>query len=314
MDKLLILALSAACLLFKPAFAGEVPRSDPADQIKFEFQGRERWAVIHLPQSYDGKKAVPVVLVFHGGGGFPDAVRFQSQMDTVSDREGFIAVYPAGSGIIRNGLLSFNSGICCGYALDHKIDDVGFTSALIDELAKRFNIDSHRIYSTGLSNGAMMSYRLACELSDRIAAIAPVATALGVPCNPKRPISIMHFHGLEDQNALFYGGVGPKSFSEAKMPSVPDTIKFWANLDGCPKTSKETSIGVATRIAYGPCKDNTEVVLWKIADGGHTWPGGKISRVEDRYGLGKVNRDINASELMWDFFKKHPMTKKADHK
>ncbi len=288
-----------------------IPRSPPANQITLRFDGQERWAAVHVPPGYNPGTPTPVVLVFHGGGGFPDAVRFQSQMDTVADREGFLAVYPAGTGMRRDALLTFNAGNCCGYALKHSADDVGFTAALIDTLAKRFSIDRNRVFATGISNGAGLSYRLACELSDRIAAIAPVATTMNGPqCHPKRPVSILHFHGMEDKNALFEGGVGPKSLSGANMRSVPDTIGFWVKHNACSAMpAEEHRIGAAKKTTYGPCSEGTEVALWQLADGGHTWPGGQVSRVEEWYGVGKVNQDISASSLMWEFFKKHPMSR-----
>ena len=290
------------------------PRPDPANkEVAIKFGGRDRFAVVHVPKSYQPGKPTPLVLVFHGGGGFPEVIRYQSQMDKVSDREGFIAAYPAGSGVLRNALLTFNAGTCCGWALGHRIDDVGFVNALLDELEKQYSIDPDRVYSTGLSNGAMLSYRLACELSDRIAAIAPVAATIGVSgCKPKRPVSVIHFHGLQDHNAMFNGGKGPKSISQTDMKSVPETIEMWVKLNGCPPTPTEETRGEATRLAYGPGRDGSEVVLWKLADGGHTWPGGEITRLENWYGLGKVNRDISASDLMWEFFKRHPRSGRAD--
>jgi polyhydroxybutyrate depolymerase len=290
------------------------PQADPAnEEVKLEVGGRERFAIVHLPHHRRPEKPAPLVLVFHGGGGFPDAIRFQSNMDAVSDREGFIAVYPAGTGILRNALLTFNAGTCCGYALEHHVDDVGFTAALLDALAKRYPVDPDRVYATGHSNGAMMAYRLACELSDRIAAIAPVSATMGVrDCHPTRPVSVIHFHGLEDKNALFAGGKGPKSFSQVDMRPVPDTIAEWVRLDGCPAEPTETKRGAATRLAYGPGRDGAEVVLWKLANGGHTWPGGQVGRLEAWYGVGNVNRDISASDLMWEFFRRHPRSGRAD--
>lgn len=284
------------------------PQADPKNkEIALKFGGRDRFALVHAPVSYKPGTPMPVVLVFHGGGGFPDAVRFQSRMDEVSDRHGFIAVYPAGTGNMRNVMLSFNAGACCGYAMSNQVDDVGFTAALLDELEKRYTIDPDRVYATGLSNGGMLVYRLACELSDRIAAIGPVATTLTLDnCRPKRPVSVIHFHGVEDPNVPYRGGKGPKSLSQTDYRGIQETIDTWVRLNGCPTTPTETTRGAATRLAYGPGRDGAEVVLWRIADGGHTWPGGEISRLEALYGLGKVNRDIVASELMWEFFQHHP--------
>jgi polyhydroxybutyrate depolymerase len=289
------------------------PRPDPNNrEIDLNFGGRDRFAVVHVPASYEPGKPTPAVLVFHGGGGFPDAVRFQSRMDEVSDRHGFIAVYPAGTGIMRNAMLSFNAGTCCGYAMTNKVDDVGFTAALLDELAKRYSVDPDRVYAAGLSNGGMLVYRLACELSDRIAAIGPVATTLTLDnCRPTRPVSVIHFHGLKDRNIPYRGGKGAKSLSQIDCRGTQETIDLWVRLNGCPTTPTETTRGAATRLAYGPGRDGAEVVLWRIADGGHTWPGGEISRLEGLYGLGKVNRDIVASELMWEFFQRHPRSTRA---
>jgi len=139
---------------------------------------RERRYRVCVPRSYDGQKAVPVVLVFHGGGGDPDGMMKLCGMNAKAEQAGFIAVYPYGTGRFAGRLLSFNGGECCGYAHDNSIDDVGFVRALLDDLAAAANVDADRIFATGLSNGGIMSHYLASELSDRIAAIAPVGGPL----------------------------------------------------------------------------------------------------------------------------------------
>jgi polyhydroxybutyrate depolymerase len=278
----------------------------PGDHVRhLAFGGRDRFAEIHVPPQYSKGSPTPVILLWHGGGGYPGAMRKQSGMDAVSDRHGFLAVYPAGSGTRTNRLLTFNAGACCDYAVKENIDDVGFTAALIDDLASVYSIDRARVYSTGLSNGALLSYRLACELSDRIAAIAPVAGTLGIErCAPKRAVSVMAFHGLADNNLPFAGGVGKRSVSKVNFRPVSETIQTWVRLDGCPETPKPSSKGAATARVYGPCRDGAEVVLWAIEGGGHTWPGGETTLLEKAI-VGPVNRDISASEEMWAFFKRH---------
>lgn len=272
-----------------------------------EFQGRSRFYELHVPPGYRSGTPTPVVLVFHGGGGWPSAMRYQSGMDRVSDREGFIAAYPGGTGFRKNRMLTFNAGICCSYAVERNVDDVGFTAAVIDDLAAHYTIDRDRVFATGLSNGAMMAYRLACELADRIAAVAPVSGTMGVSnCAPSRPVSVMHFHGLEDQNSPYAGGIGKHSVSGVIFRSVDETIRFWVQHDGCPQTPTTSTQGECTRFAYGPCREGSEVVLWRIGNGGHAWPGGKTTMLEKLI-VGRVSNDISASDLMWEFFKRHTL-------
>ncbi len=278
--------------------------------------GMDRYYLVHVPPGYNKSQPTPVVLNFHGGGGNPEAQRNSSQMDLTSNRAGFIAVYPQGTNstprrrrlrIMPQGF-TWNAGTCCGWAQDNKIDDVGFTVALLDDLARQFNVDPKRVYATGYSNGAIMCYRLACELSDRIAAIAPVSGPMEMPkCNPSRPVSIMHFHGTQDQYAPFAGGKGQRSLPGQDFTPVPKTISFWLRaLKLKEEPSKILKQGSAVGTFYGPGKDGSEVVLWTIEGGGHTWPGGKFGVLGKRV-LGEMSADISATELMWEFFQRHPM-------
>lgn len=271
------------------------------------FEGRRRRYLIHVPSSYRKNQPVPVILVFHGGGSNAEQIRWATRMDKKSDSAGFIAVYPDGTGRYKR-FLTFNVGPGFGYAWKNKINDVGFVEVLLDDLEKLFNIDSKRIYATGLSNGAMMSYRLASDLPDRIAAIAPVGAVLPVSwLSFKKPVSIIHFHGLKDEQAPFQGGNGKPAFSLGKVKKfapVMDTINWYVKNSGCSLTPSQTyTKGQATGRVYGPGKNGAEVILWTIKDGGHTWPGGR--NILKR--LGKVSYDISANDLMWDFFKRHPL-------
>jgi polyhydroxybutyrate depolymerase len=168
----------------------------------------ERSYLVHIPQKYDREKPTPVVLVYHGGGSNAEVMVRFSGMDMQADTSGFIAVYPHGTGRLEK-VLTFNGGNCCGYAMRSKVDDVEFTRRLLDDLATITNVDSKRVFATGMSNGGIITYRLASELSDRIAAIAPVGGPMGTEtCNPNRPVAVMHFHGTDDENAPFKGGKG----------------------------------------------------------------------------------------------------------
>ena len=192
----------------------------------------------------------------------------------------------------------------------NKVDDVNFTRSLLDDLGKVTNIDPKRIYATGISNGAIMCYLLASELSDRIAAIAPVGGPMGTEtCHPKEPVSVIHFHGEDDRFAPFKGGLGT-GLSGTNFYSVEHSIRAWVKANGCPETPEITELPdkvddgtKVTRQSYGPGKNKSEVVLYIIHGGGHTWPG-RDSRVSNQ--LGKSTKDISANDLMWEFFKRHP--------
>lgn len=245
---------------------------------------------MHVPPTYDGKKAVPVVLNFHGRLSSAAQEEAISQMTPKSDAAGFVVVYPTGVGQTWNG------GYCCGEAQTQNVDDVGFTRALIDELGAKLCIDKRRVFATGLSNGGFMSHRLACELSDRIAAIGPVAGhTLLATCAPSRPVPVIHFHGTADQLVPYPGGLG--------MGSVEDSLKAWALRNGCAKTPVQTyKKGDATCVTYGSCTAGADVTLCTIADGGHTWPGGTPVPY-----LGKTSQDLDATDAMWTFFEAHPL-------
>lgn len=277
--------------------------------------GRQRTYLVYAPAQVKTGAPLPVVLDFHGGGGNAENQRAYSDMDTTADRHGFIAVYPNGTGGLRDKLLTWNAGHCCGYAMEHDVDDVAFVAALLDDLARRTPVDATRVYATGLSNGAMMSYYLAGRLPDRIAAIAPVA---GVPMpdilNPTLTMPILHFHSVDDPRALYEGGLGPPfPLTDHRVEHAPveEVLALWIAHNGCPETpvvsdpivgeaGTENENQTATKIVYGPCEDGTEVALWKFTGVGHVWPGGDRTYLEGILGSG--TRLVDANEAMWEFF------------
>jgi polyhydroxybutyrate depolymerase len=268
----------------------------------------ERSYLVHVPAKYDAKQPTPVVLSFHGGGSNAEQMVKFCGLNTKADEAGFIVVYPSGTGWL--GLLTFNGGNCCAYAMNNDIDDVGFTRALLDDLATVANVDGKRVFATGMSNGGIISYRLASELSDRIAAIAPVGGPMGTEtCAPKRPVPVLHFHGTNDNFAPFKGGRG-KGVSGTDFYSVEHSMQAWIKANGCPTEPVVTKLPdkvddgmTVTKKVYGPGKEGSEVVLIEIEGGGHTWPG----RVPPVKFLGPSTLDISANDLMWEFFEKHPM-------
>jgi polyhydroxybutyrate depolymerase len=270
---------------------------------------RQRSYCAHVPGSYDGTKPVPVVLAFHGGGSNARQMEHFCGLTDKADAEGFLVVYPSGTGRTEQ-LLTWNGGNCCGYAQHEKVDDVDFVRKLLDDLEKVVRVDADRIYATGMSNGAIMSYLLASELSDRIAAIAPVSGPMGTKdCHLKRAVPVLHFHGSDDKFAPFKGGRGERSLSQTEFYSVEHSIACWVKANGCrgEPVVVEEKAQVAdgtnvTRKTWGGGKNGAEVVLIEISGAGHTWPGRQPALLY----LGKSTKNISANDEMWEFFKKHP--------
>jgi polyhydroxybutyrate depolymerase len=281
-----------------PAAPGEVEGS-------LQVGGQERTYLLHLPPAYPDQAALPLVLVLHGGGGNASNAATMSGMSAKADQAGFIVAYPNGSGRQADRLLTWNAGTCCGAALDQNIDDVGFIRALIQDLEGRYKVDPKRIYVTGMSNGAMMTYRLACELADTIAAAAPVAGALNTPeCRPAGPLPLIIFHGTADQHVLYEGGAPRQTIDNHQRTdaSVADAVTFWVGQDGCAAGPDSEAHGNIIKESYTACQAGSEVVLYSIQGGGHAWPGGQRgSRLGD-----EPTQEISATDLMWEFFARHP--------
>ena len=310
--KIAIFVLTWGCVLALWGF----PQSElhaalaPGDHtLTLEHQGRTRSCIAHVPPQARTGKALPVVLNFHGGGSHAAAQQNYTRLDLLADQEGFLAIYPNGAGLLKNRGLTWNAGNCCGYAQTHDIDDVGFVNALLADLARRTPIDRTRVYATGLSNGAMMVYRLAVEAADQIAAIAPVAGAMMVKAfTPSRPVPVLHIHSVDDPRAPYAGGPGQHQIEHA---SVEQTLQRWITFNGCAATPEvgktihwrkeaQHAEHTATQYTYGACREGAEVVLWKLTGAGHVWPGG----IQDPFerALGSSTEVINANTEMWRFF------------
>jgi len=249
---------------------------------KVTVNGLERSYILHIPPGLDISQAVPLVFVFHGGGQEPAAIQFFSGLDEVADNGHFVLVYPEGVGYTWNA-----GGVCCGDALANNIDEAAFVREIISDLETVISIDAKQIYATGFSNGAILAYRLACQMSDVFAAIASVAgTMIYSPCQPRQPVSVMHIHGLDDSRVPYGGG------GEFNLPSAEQTIATWVDLNDCPfSATVNNPIDKITHSAYISCKAGTAVELYAIESGGHGWVS------EHVYPM---------SETIWDFFTAHP--------
>lgn len=257
------------------------------------FQVGGRTVRVHLPPSYDPAKRTPLVLDLHGYASDGGQQAGVAHMLAKSDSAGFIAVHPDGHHSPRG----WNAGVCCGSAASSGENDTAWLMSVLDQLEAKLCVDPDRVFATGLSNGAFMSHRLACEAADRIAAIAPVAGVVGTPtCTPSRPVPVFHVHGTSDPVIPFGGG----GFNGNEP--VATTINRWVANNHCTTTTTSYQHGDATCVTHGGCTDGADVTLCTIDGGGHQWPGG------DSIGSfsGKLSNDLVATDAMWTFFSAHP--------
>lgn len=278
----------------------------PDRQFFLHHDGRQRRYLVHWPPTADPAAPLPVVLSFHGGAGWAEIQREQSRFNEVADRHNLAVVYPEGTG--RTRMKTWNAGTCCGYAVQANVDDVGFVRALLDELPALYPIDRRRVYACGMSNGGMLCYRLACEAADRIAAIGVVAGDMGVDGPPpSRPVPVIHFHGLLDENARFHGGIGRNQVLPVPHRPIPETIAWWVRANRCapqPHITRRPDCEIHT-YQPPPGEAGAPVVLYVLPEGGHTWPGGVD--VTWRFNTGPLIETVDASTLMWEFFRRHAL-------
>lgn len=275
-------------------------RSQSSKYDSIRVDGRWRTFLVHQPVGYTASKRYPLVLAFHGGSplGY-QSIQYQSRLTEKSDSAGFILVYP--EGVRAAGNRTWNAGGCCAPATALNIDDVGFTSALLDTLFGSYAVDTTRVYATGFSNGALLCYRLANELSSRFAAIAPVAGDLVIyPWSPQRAVPIIAFHSYADQNVKYFGGVTVGATGTYFPPQ--DSVFALIAANYMCTTIKDTIVHMANsydHFVYRGCRCGTEVQQYISVDGEHSWPGGLAS------GSTTVSNMFSATALMWEFFSKY---------
>lgn len=289
----------------------EQRRGDSADNLReaaIEHGGVRRTYLVHVPRSIALSNApAPLVLAFHGGGGDAGYMADDSRYGLISksDAAGFIVVFPSGFSKLPGGkFATWNAGNCCGDARDREIDDVGFARALVKRLQATHKIDPKRVYATGMSNGGMMSHRLACEAADIFAAVASVAGTDNMKsCNPSRPISVLHIHAKNDTHVLFDGGAGKDAFRDpskvTEFTSVAETINRWSKRDQCDAQAVKTVDKVGAYCEARSCSGQSTVALCVTDTGGHSWPGADVTRS----GKEGPSQALEANDVIWDFFK-----------
>ncbi len=293
---------------------------DGSDTLKMttgrlEHDGIERSYTLYVPHSYDAKTALPLLVLLHGGGGAGKRMIKFTGFDKIASQEGLIVVCPEGYERHWNdGRLEISHK-----AHEKNIDDVGFISQLIDQIGKEKNIDKSRIYVAGISNGAMMSFRLGLELSNKIAAIGTVVGCLPEPFSTKavdaRPMPAIIFNGTKDPLVPFEGGyVKFLRKTLGKVISAPETAAFWAKHNKCDDKAEEALLTLngnksgctVKEKIYKNCCNNADVEFYSIEGGGHTWHRDSLyAQYLPVMVIGKACRDIDTTELMWSFFKKH---------
>ena len=256
--------------------------------------GIQRNYILYIPELYDGSSDVPLVLNFHGFGSNANEQMFYGDFRDIADTEGFLLVHPEGTTFIGDQF--WNVGFP---GLSSNIDDVGFTEALIDELATLYAIDLDRVYATGMSNGGFMSFLLACQLSEKIAAVASVTGSMTQDtfddCNAQHPTPVLQIHGTDDSVVLYNG-------NNLSIP-IADVISYWVDFNNCETTPTTTTlpdvdVSDGSTIEHSVYEDGDNGITtehMKVIGGGHTWPGSVINTAG-------TNQDIDASMEIWLFF------------
>jgi len=283
---------------------GETTRQITVDNIARTF-------IVYVPKSYSSAKKSPVIFLLHGGGGTAKSMLNISNggdFKSISERENVLLVAP--NGIDK----SWNDG---RQTKSNKqgINDVKFIKQLVDFMEANYSVDASRLYATGISNGGFMTSRLGCEIGNKFAAIAAVAATMGTDtpysvCHPGFVLPVMYIHGTADPIVLFNGGQKTMGAASAFV-SHQQVIDKWVAINKCnphPVITQLPNIAIMdgttiTKEEYSADKNDAEVISYVVNNGGHTWPGGK--QYLPKIMVGRVSRDMNACEVIWEFFKKH---------
>jgi polyhydroxybutyrate depolymerase len=270
--------------------------------------GRDRVYLLHLPPQYGGEARLPLVIMLHPRGDYARQFEVYSGMSAKADREGFVVAYPNGSGDQADPALSWNAGFCCGYPLEHNLDDVGFVEKLLDGLLAGYALDPRKVFVAGWSNGGMLAYRLAAELPGRITAIAVDAASIGGQTKPFIPyytipkprtgLPVLTFHGRADPVVPYVGGLNEAG--DSAFTSVEESVAFWVDTNGCrtPPAEEYLDIRGIVRSSYAQCREDAAVVSYMVPDGGHVYFGGLQELTRNL-----LSRNVYATDIIWDFSK-----------
>jgi polyhydroxybutyrate depolymerase len=287
----LVLLVSTAC-----GGGGAAPTPAPSVQNgQIVIDGQSRAYRVFVPPTLDQTRPAPLVLVLHGGGNSVDDTVKATLFDRQAADGDFIVAYPEGT------RRDWNAGTCCGSAPSRKVDDVGFLTRVLDQVEADHKIDPARVFVAGVSNGAMMAYRFACERADRVTGVGSVAGAVTVDgCQPSRPVSVLELHGTADPLVPYNGGKpdvpdgsAAAAFAGGPYTSTPAMIERWAEVDGCPAASPPTTAGPLTTESWAGCRNGSAVTLVSVQGGGHVWFGPA---------LGPADGAVDATAAIWRFF------------
>jgi polyhydroxybutyrate depolymerase len=273
--------------------------------------GRNRHYRLYVPRSLSASSSVPLLVALHGGLGTSAQFAKNSGFDGLAEANGFIVVYPDGIGARADGTgpQTWNGGYCCGPAVRQNVDDVGFIRQVIDAVESKFRIDPARVFAAGHSNGAIMAYRLACELSDRIVAIGVQSGSLGVDtCAPRSPVSVFHVHGTADTNHPIDGGRGT-GVANVVFRSARDAVATMASVAGCaagPSMSSAPSNADLKVATWSGCSSGAEVRFVEVRGAGHAWMGHAAASTAGNALVGAPYPDLDTSRAIWAFLAAHP--------
>ncbi len=288
---------------------GVFPQIAPGN-YNFSFKtadGLTRTYIVHIPKNYNPTKRYPVLFGFHGGGGSSLQFEKSSGLSPLADEKGFIVVYGQGTTWGKLEIPVWNGGACCGQAVDSQknVDDVGYVRAIVTQIVTKYNIDKTRIYTTGMSNGGILSYRLACEASDIFAGAAIVSGGIQIKtCRPSKQIPVLLIHGTSDDRVPYSGGKGGGIVDATFLP-VEIEFADWGARNGCTGEVKTVPVPplvkdgkTIDKLAFPSCVKITE--LYRINGGTHEWPSGNPNA--DRPGKEDPSKALNASQTILNFF------------
>ncbi len=306
-------AVHSVTLLFFVVLFSACKSNSPVPPKVYRFNetitidGLVRTYTLNLPPNYYESSGFSLVIAMHGGGG--DAAQFEStsKLTEKANAAQFVVVYP--EGVKSTGPIAartWNAGSCCDYAVTNNINDVKFISQLIDKLLGAYKINSKKVYATGHSNGGMLSYRLACEMPNKIAAIAPNGcTMVAATCNPTRPVPVLHMHSVLDSKVPYQGGLGSGvGTSTIYLPSLDSVLNAWSLKNTCTTTAQVLINNSSYKFTkWSSCSNAVTIQYYLTQDGGHGWPGGLPGGPFSD----TPSAVINANNLLWDFFQQYQL-------
>ncbi len=270
-----------------------------------KFNDKDREYLLHLPSGYKSSNSYPLLVALHGFGDHPRFIEQYTGFSRLSDKEKFIVVYPYGLQNSKTKKFSWNGGSCCGEAFNKKEDDVLFINNLVDELSKKYNIDSKKIYLTGFSNGGLLTYKIATEAPEKFAAFAVVSGSIGGKIKkddpyfnlskPKKAVPILIMHGKND-NLISYNG-GFNQDQSATFTSFKDSVDFWV------RNNNATKIDTIENEKFIEEKYETKnklnsIEAYTIKDSGHAWFGSIME-----YKKVLSGKSVPATKIIWNFLK-----------